>query len=84
MQFWCVNSVYYSGKEQFILHPLYFLMLGNRFTLPKQQILDSSKLKEFADENFKFYENGRKFSKWVESTVGNGEIACYEQFLLFS
>ena len=27
-----------------------------------QQILDSSKLKEFADDNFKFDENGRKLS----------------------
>ena len=27
--------------------------------------------------------NGRKFSKWVENTVGKGEIARYEQFLLF-
>ena len=25
----------------------------------------------------------KKFSKRVESTVGKGEIACYEQFLLF-
>ena len=40
-------------------------------------------LKEFADDNFKFDENYRKFSKWVENTVGKGEIACYEQFLLF-
>ena len=24
-----------------------------------------------------------KFSKWVENTVGKGEIARYEQFLLF-
>ena len=31
-----------------------------------------------------FYnENGRKFSKRVENTVGKGEIAHYEQFLLF-
>ena len=36
---------------------------------PKQQSLDSSKLKEFAKHIFKFYENGRKFSKWVENTV---------------
>ena len=28
-------------------------------------------------------ENGRKFSKWVDNTVGKGEIARYEQFLLF-
>ena len=47
------------------------------------KILDSSKLKEFAEDNFKFDENGRKFIKRVENTVGKGEIACYEQFLLF-
>ena len=37
---------------------------------PKRQILDSSKVKEFADDNYKFGENARKFSK-------------QEQFLLF-
>ena len=50
---------------------------------PKKQILDSFKLKEFADDNFKFDENDRKFSRRVENTVGKGEIACYEQFLCF-
>ena len=45
--------------------------------------LNSSKLKEFADDNFKFDENGGEFSKRVENTVGKGEIAHYEQFLLF-
>ena len=49
---------------------------------PNKQILDSSKLKEFADNNLKFGENGRKFSKKLENTVGKGEIALYEQFLL--
>ena len=49
----------------------------------KQQILDSSKQKEFVDNNYKFNENGRNFSKRVENTVGKGEIARYEQFLLF-
>ena len=43
----------------------------------------SSKLIQFADDNFKIDENGRKLSKRVENTVGKGEIACYEQFLLF-
>ena len=38
---------------------------------------DSSKLKEFADDNFKFYENGGKFSQKVENSVGKGEIASY-------
>ena len=41
----------------------------------KRQILDSSKLKEFADDNLKFDENGVMFSKRVENTVGKGEIA---------
>ena len=42
-----------------------------------------SNLNEFADDNFKFDENARKFSKKVENTVENEEIARYEQFLLF-
>ena len=41
-------------------------------SFPKQQILDSSKLKEFANHNFKFDENGRKFFKRVENTVVKG------------
>ena len=32
---------------------------------------------------FQFDENGRKFSNWVENTVGKGEIAGYKQFLVF-
>ena len=55
--------------------------LSQLFT--KRQILESSKLKEIADHNFKFDENGRKLSKQVENTVGKGEIDRYEQFLLF-
>ena len=51
--------------------------------LSKRQILDSSKLKEFADDNFKVDENSRKFSKWMENPLGKGGIARYEQFLLY-
>ena len=50
---------------------------------PKRQILNSSKLKAFADDNFEFDDNDRKSSKRVENTVGKGEIARYEHFLLF-
>ena len=39
-------------------------------------------MKEFADDNFKFDYNDRKLSIWV-NTVGKGEIARFEQFLLF-
>ena len=45
---------------------------------PKRQILDASKLKEFADDNFKFDENVRMFSKRIENTVETGEIARNE------
>ena len=51
--------------------------------LPDDKILDSSKLKDFADDSFKFDENSRKLFKTVENTVGKGEIARYEQFLLY-
>ena len=33
--------------------------------------------------NLKNMAYGREFSKWVENTVGKGEIAHYEQFLLY-
>ena len=39
---------------------------------PKQQILDSFKLKEFAENNLKFDEIGRKLSKTIENTVKIG------------
>ena len=50
--------------------------------IPKRQILDSSKLKDFADDNLEFDEYDRKLSKQVENTVGKGEIAHNEEFLL--
>ena len=52
--------------------------------LPDDKILEGSNLKQSADNIFKLDENSRKLSKWVENTVGKGEIAHYEQFLLFS
>ena len=54
-----------------------------KYPFHSRPILDSSKLKEFADDNSVFDEDGRKISKQVESNVGKGEIARYEQFLLF-
>ena len=50
---------------------------------PNERFLDSSKLKEFEDDNFKFDKYGLKFYKRVENIVGKGEIARYEQFLRF-
>ena len=59
------------------------LRLLNDLPITRRQILDSSKLKDFADDNLKFEESGRKLFKPVENTMGKGEIARYEQFLLF-
>ena len=39
------------------------LLVKATLTFPKRQILSSSKLKEFADDNFKLDENGRKILK---------------------
>ena len=50
---------------------------------PNNNFFYSSKLKEFTVDNFKFDENGRKFSNSVENIVGKGEIGRYEQFLPF-
>ena len=46
-------------------------------------MLDPSKLKQFADDNYKFDENGRKFSNQEDNAVGKGEIAFDEQFIFF-
>ena len=40
-------------------------------------------MKKIADNKYKFVENSRKLPKWLENTMGKGEIARYEQFLLF-
>ena len=67
--------------EVFVVDTVCLLNVLNPF--PNNKILDSSKLEESADDNLKVDENGTKFSKWLENTVGKGEIARYEQFLLF-
>ena len=71
--------------HQICLYCIMFAAEMNVFSLPitRRQILDSSKLKDFADDNFKFDENSKKLLKLVENTVGKGEIARHEQFLLF-
>ena len=50
-------------------------MLLTLYPITRRQISDSSKLKEFAEDNFKFDKKARKLSKQVENMVGKGEIA---------
>ena len=54
-----------SATIQLSLYPPIIL---NPF--PNDNILEWSKLKGFADDNFEFDENGRKFSKRVEKHCG--------------
>ena len=74
-----MNGIYLYFVDK---HRSRWLLLGLK-PFPKRQILDSSELKQFANDNFKIDENGKKPSKWVDNTVDKGEIARYEQFLLF-
>ena len=69
-------------KEKFLLFPVFFTLLENFLPFPPNLKLSSAN-SFVSDDNFKFDENGRKLSKQVENTVGKGEIARCEQFLLF-
>ena len=68
--------VNFTGCLENILNKLCLL------TLSQTTDLNSSKLKQSADDNLKFNENSITFSKRVENSVGKGEIARYEPFLL--
>ena len=59
--FLCINIFIGNIHVQVCIEPI-----------TRQHIVDSSKLKELADDNFKFDENGRNLSKRVENTVGKG------------
>ena len=69
-----------ARNEQFLLFPQRFLF-NQIIVSPFAHIFDSSKLKEFADDNFELDESGKKFSKWLENTVGKGEIGKSEKGL---
>ena len=68
-----------SVLGEIVFHPFVFHLIISQTT----NITLSKTKKKFVEDNFKFDENGRKFSKRVENTLGKGEIARYEQFLLF-
>ena len=51
---------------------------------PKQQILESTKSKEFADDNFRFNENGRKLSKQLKKTLREKEKVLVTSNFSFS
>ena len=51
--------------------------------LPKDKTLDVTKLKAFADNKLNFAKMTISLLDRVESTVGKGENAVYQHFLLF-
>ena len=59
---------------------MFVCLTSNAF--PKRQILDSPKLKVFSEDNFTFDENGRKFSKSAENTVGKTKLLVMSNFSL--
>ena len=49
------------------------VLCGNGLILSQSTNLGASELEEFVDDNFVFGENGRKFFKQIENTMGKGE-----------
>ena len=47
---------------------------------PKQQVLVSFKLKDFAEDNLTFEENSEKFSKRVENALGKEKLIIKSNF----
>ena len=66
------NLILLYTLHRFIINPL-----------PDMPILGSSNLAANTDIMSKTWTNGQQFSDRVENVVGKGEIAPYEQFLLF-
>ena len=52
--------------------------------VPNDKIFDTTKLKAFADDNLNSAKMGISLFDSVENTVGKGEIAGHQHFLLFS
>ena len=77
---YCTRNI--TGCQKILCHTaLEVLRVYYLKRVPKDKILYRTKLKEFADDNFEF---DGKVSKRLENTEGKGEIALYEQYLLFS
>ena len=67
-----MNDIFYRLTVIFLSVADFFSVCIN--PLPTRKLLDSSKQKDFAENNFQLHKNGRKFSKRVENTVE--KIAC--------
>ena len=66
-----------ANQSTYLPHNSVFL------TLSKTTNYRLFQIQRVSDNYFEFDENGGEFSISVENTVGKGEIAHFEQFLLF-
>ena len=78
----CGNGLNYISSYQRDNYPTFstFIERGlvrNSDLFLFRQILDSTKLREIADDNFKFDKDSGKFSERIVNTVGKGEIAPF-------
>ena len=71
---------FYPSQNKF---QIYFVVCKGFNSLPNDKILDQSKSKAFADDKIQFVEMMIYILDMVENTVGKGENAGYQHFLLF-
>ena len=74
-----VANVYHQGKKPRLPHTLVKVLIP----LPNDKIFYVTKLKAFADDKLNFVKMTISLSDRVENTVGKGENAGYQHFLLF-
>ena len=55
----------------------------SHYPIPKEKKFRLFQTVRACRHQLKFDKNDRNFSKLIENTVGKGEIARYEQFLLY-
>ena len=87
--YWGKTSLFSHDEEESLVDHLEELArIGYGLNRSQLTLSQTTKFRLFQIEKicrrqFYFAGNGRKFFKQVENTVGKGEIARYEQFLLF-
>ena len=72
-----------SSSFNFMSKSTRLLALPWLIPLPNDKILKVNKLKTFADDKFNLAKMTISVFDRVENTVGKGEIAGYQHFLLF-
>ena len=63
--------------------PGHTILALSKLTLSQMANLRLFQTERICKQQLKFDENSGELSKWLENTEGKGEIAHYEQFLLF-